>query len=149
VTRVHMRATTVVNWDRKELIIPNKEFVTGRVINWTLTESVTRTVIPIGIAYGSNVELARSLILEAARAQEAVMSDPEPSCWFEAFGDSVYQLQLRIWLPDPKHIPSSRHDILERIRHAFDAAEIEIAFPQRDIHIRSMEPLIRFKQSER
>jgi len=146
VTRVRMRATTITDWNRKELIIPNKELVTGRVINWTLTESVTRTVIPIGIAYGSNVEQARGLILEAARAQPEVMTDPEPSCWFEAFGDSVYQLQLRIWLPEPKHIPEARHAILDRIRHAFEAAQIEIAFPQRDIHIRSMEPIVRFEQ---
>ena len=146
VTRVRMRATTITDWNRKELIIPNKELVTGRVINWTLTEAVTRTVIPIGIAYGSDVEQARELILEAARAQAEVMTDPEPSCWFEAFGDSVYELQLRIWLPEPKHIPSARHGILDRIRHAFDAAQIEIAFPQRDLHIRSIEPVIRFKQ---
>lgn len=143
VTRVHMRATTITDWNRRELIIPNKELVTGRVVNWTLTESVTRTVIPIGLAYGSDVDQARGLILAAAQAQPEVLTDPAPTCWFEAFGDSFYDLQLRIYLPEPKHILPTRHAILELIRQTFAEAGLEIAFPQRDLHLRSIDPAIR------
>ena len=149
VTRVHMRATTVVNWDRKELIIPNKEFVTGRVINWTLTESVTRVVIPVGIAYGSDVEAARSLILNVALAHPDVLSDPEPSCYFERFADSSYELTLRLFLPRPALILKTRHEVLEGIRHGLGDANIEIAFPQRDLHIRSADVPLRVETSEK
>ena len=84
VTRIRMRATTVVDWDRKELIIPNKEFVTGQIVNWSLSDSVLRITIPVGVSYESDTELARDLLLEVAASNTFVLTDPTPRALFLA-----------------------------------------------------------------
>ena len=82
VTRIRTRATTITDWDRKELIIPNKSFVTGDVINWTLSDPITRLIIRIGVAYGSDVELTERLMRELADAHPLVLDDPPPAVFF-------------------------------------------------------------------
>ena len=138
VSRIKMRATTVVDWDRKELIIPNKEFVTGQVINWTLSDTIIRLVIPIGIAYGSDTTKAHDLLLKIARENEFVLVDPEPEAFFAGFGESSLDFELRVFLPTSDLRISTRHNLLMQIDQAFRDENIEIAFPQRDLHIRSM-----------
>ena len=138
VSRIKMRATTVIDWDRKELIIPNKEFVTGQVINWSLSDTVIRLVVPIGIAYGSDTEKAHDVLLKIARENEFVMTDPEPEAFFSGFGESTLDFELRVFLPNSDLRVSTRHCLLMQIDHAFREANIEIAFPQRDIHIRTV-----------
>ncbi|MDH3342704.1 MAG: mechanosensitive ion channel, partial [Gammaproteobacteria bacterium] len=138
VSRIKMRATTVVDWDRKELIIPNKEFVTGQVINWTLSDTIIRLVVPVGIAYGSDTQKAHDILLKIAVENEFVLEDPEPEAFFAGFGESTLDFELRVFLPTSDLRISTRHNLLMQIDKAFREENIEIAFPQRDIHIRSL-----------
>ncbi|WP_177167674.1 mechanosensitive ion channel domain-containing protein [Nitrosomonas marina] len=138
VSRIQMRATTVIDWDRKELIIPNKEFVTGQVINWSLSDSILRILIPVGIVYGSDTKLANDILLSIAQDHPHVLKDPEPSARFVAFGDSSLNFELRIFIPEPDLLLETRHDLLMEIDQRFREAAIEIAFPHQDIHIRSL-----------
>jgi len=138
VTRIQMRATTIMDWDRRELVVPNKEFITSRLINWTLSDPVTRVVIPVGIAYGSDTELARGLLEQVARESPHVLSDPPPSAVFVGFGESSLDFQLRVFIATRDIWPDLMNGLHTGIDHAFRRAGIEIAFPQRDIHIRSI-----------
>ncbi len=139
VSRIHMRATTVTNWDRKELIIPNKEFITGRVLNWTLSDPINRVVIKVGIAYGSDTERATALLLKVADEHPVVLKEPPPAVTFEAFGDSSLNFVLRCFLPNLENRNAVIHQLHMAIDRAFRAAAIEIAYPQQDVHVRSID----------
>ena len=138
VTRIRMRATTITDWDRKELVIPNKTFITGDVINWTLSDPVLRLTIPVGVSYDGDVRKAEDILLRVASEQPHVLADPKPYVLFNAFGDSTLDFQLRVFIPHISHLITVRHHLHMRIIEAFREADIEIAFPQRDLHIRSI-----------
>ncbi|MHC4948225.1 MAG: mechanosensitive ion channel domain-containing protein [Planctomycetota bacterium] len=138
VSQIRMRATTIIDWDRKELVIPNKEFVTGKITNWSLSNKILRVIVPVGIAYGSDTDLARRTLLDVARAAPRVLEDPGPQAFFLGFGDSSLDFQLRIFIDDIDHFSVTRAELYHAIDDAFRAAGIEIAFPQRDIHVRSI-----------
>jgi potassium efflux system protein len=141
VTRIQIRATTVRNWDRKELLVPNKELITGRVINWTLSDQVNRIVIPVGIEYGSDTRKALRLLADVARENERVLDDPAPLISFEGFGNDALTLVLRCYLQTMEYRIDTMTALHQAIDDKFRAAGIGIAFPQRDIHLRSSEPL--------
>jgi len=138
VTRLRMRATTIQDWDRRELLVPNKELITGSVINWTLSDPVTRVVVPVGIAYGSDTALARDLLIAVAHENPHVLEDPAPSVLFRRFGESTLDFELRVFIENRDLWPALIDRLHTRIDDAFRAAGIEIAFPQRDVHIRSL-----------
>jgi potassium efflux system protein len=138
VSKIRMRATTVVNWDRQELIIPNKDLITGRVINWTLSDSTNRIVLNVGIAYGSDTRAACGLLESICREHENVADDPAPIISFEGFGDSTLNLVVRCYLRSLDVRLQTIHDMHTNINDRFSQAGIEIAFPQRDLHIRSL-----------
>lgn len=138
VSRIQMRATTITDWDRKELIIPNKEFVTGQVVNWSLSDTILRIIIPVGIAYGSDTKLAYEILLAVAHEHQNVLGDPEPTVRFMTFGESSLDFELRIFIPHPDLLLETRHELHMEIDRRFREAKIEIAFPQRDIHIRGI-----------
>lgn len=141
VARIRIRATTILDWDRKELVVPNKEFVTGRLLNWTLSNRVVRMVIPVGVAYGSDVRAARELMLESARETEYVLEDPKPLVLFDAFGDNALALELRVYLPSMENWLNTRTALHDAIYHKFQQRGIEISFPQRDVHLDTTTPL--------
>jgi potassium efflux system protein len=141
VSRIRIRATTIINWDKQELLIPNKEFITGRVINWTLTDKINRVVITVGVAYGTDVERAMHLMLEAADENENVLVDPEPVVTFEGFGDNALTLVLRSYLGSMDNRLETITALHRAINAKFTAAGINIAFPQRDIHLSADKPL--------
>jgi potassium efflux system protein len=136
VTRIQLRATTITDADRREMIVPNKKFITDDVVNWTLTDPITRVVIPIGIAYHSNTELACQTLLEVARRHPHVMRDPEPTAVFTRFGPSSLDLELRVYIATREHFPDVQHALLLAIDRAFHEKQIEIAYPQQEVHIR-------------
>ena len=139
VSRIRIRATTITNWDRKEYVIPNKEFITGRMLNWTLSDKTNRVVINVGIAYGSNVELARSLMLKVCREHPLTLEEPPASVTFEGFGDNTLNFVIRTFLPDLDNrlaVIDALHTTIDR---EFRANGIEISFPQRDLHLRSID----------
>jgi potassium-dependent mechanosensitive channel len=138
VSRIRMRATTIVDGDRKELIIPNKDVITGKVLNWTLSDQVNRIQIVIGIAYGSDTRRAAELMHETARNHPHVLKDPAPMVTFEAFGESSLKFVLRCFLPNLESRQHAVHELNMEIDRKFRENAIEIAFPQHDIHVRSM-----------
>lgn len=142
VSKIRMRATTVVDWDNKELIIPNKEFITGQVINWTLTDPSCRIIVPVGIAYGSNTELARELLLKVAAETPNTLREPAPRALFLGFGDNSLAFDLRVYIKGIDYLLATKSELHFRIDRAFREAGIEISFPQRDLHLRSIDPSI-------
>ncbi len=140
VNRIRMRATTIVDWDRKEYVVPNKDLVTGRLLNWTLTDQTNRIVIPVGVAYGTDTDRACSVLRQAIHEHPHVLEDPAPLITFEGFGDNTLNLIVRCYLPNLDNRLSTIHELHTNIHRAFNDAGIEIAFPQRDLHIRSMPP---------
>jgi potassium efflux system protein len=150
VTRIRIRATTIVNYDKQELLIPNKEFITGRVVNWTLTDRMNRVVVTVGVAYGSDVARAMSLMLEAAAENENVLKDPKPVATFEGFGDNALTLLLRTYLGNLDNRLATITALHQAINDKFLAAGINIAFPQRDVHLETGKPLdIRLHRASR
>lgn len=141
VARIRMRATTVIDWDRKELILPNKSFITDPVVNWTLNDSTIRLIVPVGVSYSSDARLVERALLEIGRRQTTVLADPEPSVVFGGFGDSALNFELRVFLPGIDHLVATRHALHLAILERFRQDGIEISFPQRDLHIRTAEGL--------
>ena len=137
VTKIQIRATTITNWDRQEFVVPNKEFITGRILNWTLSNSTNRFTVDVGIAYGSDVEYARELLLQIANEHPEVLKDPAPFAMFQKFDDSTLHMALRCYLPNLDKRLATIHEIQSAIHSRFKEAGIEIAFPQRDIHVRN------------
>ena len=139
VTNIKMRATTILDWDMREMVVPNKEFITGRLINWTLSDPTTRVTLAVGIAYGSDTRLAHELLLKVAGECPQVLKEPPPHALFRRFGDSTLDFELRVFIASRDLWPALIHDLHTRVDQAFRAANIEIAFPQRDLHVRSID----------
>lgn len=137
VSRIRIRATSITNFDRKEYVVPNKEFITGRLLNWTLSDKVNRIVINVGVGYESDTERARELLLESARSHPLILDDPQPVACFEGFGDSALNMVLRAYLPTLDNRLEVIHQLHTTINRAFRAEGIRIPFPQRDLHIHS------------
>jgi potassium efflux system protein len=139
VRKINPRATIIETFDRKEHLIPNKELITGQVINWSLSENEVRVVIPVGIAYGSDVRLAMDLLLQAAREVEQVLAEPEPTATFEDFGDNSLLLWLRCYVAENR--PKAWTELRTCINDKLTEAGIAMAFPQRDVHLDMASPL--------
>ena len=140
VTNIRIRATTVTNWDRKELIVPNKELVTGRLLNWTLSDTTNRIVIEVGLAYHTETERARQILLATVREHPNVLKDPEPNVTFEGFGDSTLTFVVRAYVATMDVRLQTIHELHTRIFQRLQEAQIEIAFPQRDVNLRLQPP---------
>lgn len=138
VTDIRMRATTVTNWDRKELIVPNKELITGRLLNWTLTDTTNRIVINVGVSYNTDADEARRVIMETVAAHENILTDPKPVVTFESFGDSSLSFVVRAYLASLDVRLETIHQLHCGLHRGLRAAGIEIAFPQRDLNIRNI-----------
>ena len=139
VVQIRTRATTVRDWDCKELVVPNKEFITGKVLNWTLSDTVNRIVVNVGIAYGSDIKRARQILLDVAGEHPIVSDDPSPSVTFGAFGDSTLDFTLRCYVPNIDNRLSVVHELHEAIHDRLGEAGVEIPFPQRDLNFRSVD----------
>ncbi len=137
VSRLRIRATTITDWDNKEIIVPNKTFITERLVNWTLTDSVTRVIVRVGIAYGSDTELAHGLMLEVARSNPHVLSQPEPRVLFTRLGESSLDFDVYVYVRDLADRLPFVHEFHMAIERTLREHGIQIPFPQRDLHIRS------------
>ena len=141
VTRIRIRATTIRDFDRKELLVPNKEFISGRLLNWSLSDPVIRILLPVGIAYGSDVEKAMSLMVQAAEENGLVLDEPKPVVTFDSFGDNALLLTLRCFIGTVDDRVPARSALHQAIDHRFRQAEVSMAFPQRDVHLDTNRPL--------
>ena len=137
VSRIRIRATTITDFDRKDIIVPNKAFITDRLVNWSLTDSVTRLVLKIGFAYGSDLEKVRAILLQAAADNERVMREPEPKAYFLGFGASTLDHELRVHVSQLSDRIPTTDELNRRIDQLCREQGVEIAFSQLDVHIRS------------
>ena len=130
------RYTSVITRDGAEHLIPNEDLITQRVENWTHTDRLIRLKLPVGISYHSDVRRAIELCLEAAGQIKRVIDLPEPRCLLKGFGDSSVDLELRFWIRDPANgISNVKSDILLAVWDRFQEHNIEIPFPQLDLHV--------------
>ena len=138
VTKVRIRATTITDWDRKEIIVPNKSFITEQVINWTLSDPITRIVVPVGISYGSDVELAHRVMEDTLRSLPLVLEEPQPLVYFMGFGDSSLDFKLYLYFAPTRRssTPDARCSRLGFLRRC-EKMTSKFPFPQRDLHVRS------------
>ncbi|MBI1367939.1 MAG: mechanosensitive ion channel [Planctomycetes bacterium] len=141
VTRIRIRATTITAQDRRELIVPNKEFITSQLINWSLSDPIIRLTINVGIAYGSDTAKAEELMLKVAHENHRVLDQPEPRALFVGFGDNTLNYELRVFINEVERRFDVIHQIHKAVDAAFREAGITIAFPQRDVHLDSTSPV--------
>jgi potassium-dependent mechanosensitive channel len=138
VSRIRARATAVMDFDNKEVIIPNKAFITRDVVNWTLSNQTTRLVLKVGVAYGSDVDRVQRLLLQALEGEAHVLAKPPPQVYFMGFGDSALDFEVLAYVDSINNRLPARHAINRAIDAALREAGIEIPFPQQDLHLRTM-----------
>ena len=137
VVRIGARSTEISTLDKVSVIIPNSRFLEEEVINWSHGDTVTRLIIPVGVAYGSDIRLVKRSLLEAAKSHQDVLLRPRPEVRFQEFGDSSLNFELLVWTGEPKKQPRIKSDLNYRIEASLHRYKIEVPFPQRDLHLRS------------
>jgi len=138
INSLRARYVSVITRDSKEHLIPNEDLVTQKVVNWSFSNTHVRMRIPVGVSYDSDVRKAMTLCVEAGCAVDRVLSDPEPVCRVMGFGDNSVDLELRVWITDPVNgWGNVRSAVFLEIWDRFREHDIEIPFPQRDLHIRT------------
>jgi potassium efflux system protein len=140
VMRIGVRSSTVRTYDGAEVIVPNGNLISAEVVNWTLSDRTRRLIIPVGAAYGSDPEKVLEVLATAVAATEGVMQYPQPSIIFQGFGDSSLNFSVRVWIKDFEEVFRISSDLSVKIYAALNEAGIEIPFPQRDLHLRSVSP---------
>ncbi|HFK4064270.1 TPA: mechanosensitive channel MscK [Kluyvera ascorbata] len=135
VSKIRIRATTITDFDRKEVIIPNKAFVTERLINWSLSDTTTRVVIRLGVAYGSDLDKVKRVLLQAATSHPKVMHDPEPSVFFTTFGASTLDHELRLYVRELRDRSYTVDELNRTIDRLCRENDINIAFNQLEVHL--------------
>lgn len=137
VSKIRIRATTLVDFDGKEVIVPNKAFVTERLVNWALSSTATRIIVQVGVAYGSDVELVKRLLLQVAEENPKVLKDPQPRAYFLTFGASTLDHELRAYVNDLSDRNPTIDALNTRIHQVFNEHNIDIAFNQLDVYIKN------------
>jgi small-conductance mechanosensitive channel len=139
VRRIGPRSSTVRTFDGAEVIVPNGMLISDQVINWTLSDRRRRVVVGVGVAYGTDPEQVLEILREVAQENETVQDDPAPLAIFMGFGDSSLDFELRCWIPRYEEGFSMRSQLWVAINRKLAEAGIEIPFPQRDLHLRSVD----------
>ena len=138
VSEIKIRATTIQQFNNRDLVVPNKDFITNQLTNWTLKDSVLRFDLLVGIAYGSDTRKAEEILKQILKEHPNVLPEPAPQVIFETFGDSTLNFLLRAHVGQVGNLVKTQSDLHYQIDDAFRKAEIEIAFPQQDIHVRTL-----------
>jgi potassium efflux system protein len=138
VARIRTRATTIIDWDNREIVVPNKNFITERLINWTLSDNITRIVIPVGVSYDADPEQVMAILYRIAVAHPLSLAEPAPNVYFLNFADSSLSFELRVYVSQMRDRLVTSSELHTQILKAFRQEGIEIALPQMDLHIRDM-----------
>jgi len=136
VRRINVRATEIVTFDRSALILPNSQLISGTVTNYTLTNHLGRLIIPVGVAYGSDVRLVERILTQIGQAERRVLQYPPPQVLFLRFGPDALEFELRVILRDVNTILQVRSDLHFEVERRFREAGVEIPFAQRVVHLR-------------
>ncbi|HEY9815974.1 MAG TPA: mechanosensitive ion channel domain-containing protein [Candidatus Obscuribacterales bacterium] len=137
VEHIGARSTLIRTLDQVSIIVPNSRFLENEVINWSLGNPVSRIRVPVGIAYGSDIEIVRDVFLQAARSHPVVLSTPPPQVFFKGFGDSSLDFEVMVWTAEPSQQIRLKSDLYFAIEALLREHQVEIPFPQRDLHVRS------------
>ena len=135
VDRINIRATTIVNGDNQSMIVPNREFITGNLVNWTLKDKILRVAIKLSVAYGTDPDRVVNLLLSIARQDPNVLFNPAPSAALEGFGDSALLFGLYAFVPDPGLVGDVRHRLCAEVQRRFVAEGIVMPFPTHELHV--------------
>ncbi len=138
VKRIGARSSTVLTFQYAEVIVPNSNLLSNQVINWTLTSARRRVEVPVGVAYGTNPELALNLLIEVAESNPRILKEPRPEAFFLGFGESALNLELRFWAAQSIWF-ELKSEVGLAVFHALRKAGIEIPYPQRDLHVRALD----------
>jgi potassium efflux system protein len=138
VDRINIRATTIINADNQSIIVPNREFITSNLVNWTHKDRIIRVKIELGVAYGTCPDRVADLLLTIAREDPDVLRNPVPGASLESFGDSALQFSLNVHVPDPSLAGRVRHRLSGEIQRRFKEAGIEMPKPGREVHVRTL-----------
>jgi small-conductance mechanosensitive channel len=139
IKRIGLRATVVRTYEQSEIIIPNADLVGTPVTNWTLSNRLARLCIPVGVAYGSDIPRVMDTLMTCAMENEKVAKTPEPMVLFVRFGDNSLDFELLVWVQDADSRLRAQSELHQAVDRSFREAKIEIPFPQRDLHLRSMD----------
>lgn len=138
VKRIGVRAISVTTRDQIEYLIPNEILMTSQVENWSYSSRDVRVKVPVGVAYDTDIVLAESLMLAAARAVPRVHKDPPPKVWLAAFGDNSIEFEIQVWIDDPEEgVGNVRSEVLKQVWHLFKENGVEIPYPQREVRFRN------------
>jgi small-conductance mechanosensitive channel len=148
IRRIGLRATTIKTYDEADVILPNSDLIANQVTNWTLSNRRVRLIIPVGVAYGSDIPLAMETLIACTSVSSKVAKWPAPQVLFLSFGESSLDLELRVWISDADHRLTVRSELHQEINRRFREANIEIAFPQQDLHLRSVDDAVVLRSSE-
>ncbi len=140
VKKISTRATIIVDADNRDVIIPNKQFITGRIVNWTMDGTPVRSVLPVGVAYGTDLAKAERVLLEAVTGVTGVLASPSPEVLLRAFGPSTIDFEVRFHVDRPAISLAAHHELMQRVNAMFAQNGIQIAFPQMDVHLRQAAP---------
>ena len=140
VTRIGIRSSTIQTVQGAEVIIPNANLISSKVINWTLSESQRRREFLVGVAYGTDPKVVLNILREAASKHELVLTKPEPMVYFTGFGDNALNFELHFWVMQENNGMLITSEVAMAAMEMFEEAGIEIPFPQRDLHLRSIDP---------
>jgi small-conductance mechanosensitive channel len=137
ITKIGLRSTVFETFDNSEIIVPNADLIAQKVTNWTFSSKLVRVVLPVGVEYGSPLEKVLQVLHKAAKEHPEVLPDPEPNAIFEGFGNSSIDFVLRFWVKSIDDRLRIRTDVAVNVDRLFREANIVIAFPQLDLHLRS------------
>ena len=140
VEHINFRSTTILTNDNITIIVPNSQLINQAVINWSHGDPRIRVHVPVGVAYGSDIELVTETLLAVARGEQDVLSSPEPEVRFLEFGDSSLNFELLVWSDEPPNYHRLRSKLNYVIDAAFRDKGVEIPFPQRDLHLKTPTP---------
>jgi small-conductance mechanosensitive channel len=141
IKRIGLRSTTVETFDLANIIIPNNDLINNQVTNWTLSNRFIRLIIPVGVAYGSDVTRVFETLMQCAKENPNVRENPEPVVLFRKFGESSLDFELRVWISDVDNRLPLASELNREIDQKFREAGIVIAFPQRDVHLDGTKPV--------
>jgi small-conductance mechanosensitive channel len=139
VEKVGARSIVLKTLDRVSIVVPNSRFLAEEVINWNHNNTASRLHLPVGIAYGSDVSKVKAALLKAAEENRDVLTHPQPQVFFTEFGDNSLNLELLVWVSDPSRQQPIKSDLYFRIEEIVRELNIEVPFPQRDLHLRTGE----------
>jgi small-conductance mechanosensitive channel len=139
VDQINIRATTIINGDNQSMIVPNRQFITGNVVNWTHNDKIIRLPVPVNVALGTDLDKVSDLLLAIAREDADVLNNPVPSAFIDSYGESSMKFVLSVHVPEPSLMGRVRHRLYGQIQKRFEDAGIVIPLPTRQLHVHSLD----------